>query len=75
MTTQPWSERETSAVIQAVAETADPTLAACAVIGAMIGVIAHYENDEFARKVLNVMAVSPLITEPVAANTNRDRLS
>ncbi|THK37674.1 hypothetical protein EHS39_13650 [Ensifer sp. MPMI2T] len=64
-----WNEQDTSAVVQAVAETRDPALAACAVIGGMIGVLVHHAGDDFTREVLGRMA--SLSLKPDAANTNR----
>ncbi|MEJ6847485.1 hypothetical protein V3589_14855 [Sinorhizobium fredii] len=65
---QPWTEQDTAAVVQAVAETKDPALAACAVIGAMMGVLEHYEGRESARTILDAMIARNF---QIAANWNR----
>lgn len=63
-----WREQDTSAVVQAVAETRDPALAACAVIGALMGVLEHYEGREQARTILDSIVARNF---QLAANRNR----
>lgn len=70
-----WSETDTRAIVQAVTESDDPVVGACAVIGAMVGILAHFEGDDFARQMLNEIVAMKF--PPGAANSNRkkDRIS
>jgi hypothetical protein len=65
---EPWNEQDTSAVVQAVTDTRDPVVAACAVIGGMVGVLVHYEGDDFARLMLAEIAAMKF--PPDVANSN-----
>ncbi|MDX0517709.1 hypothetical protein [Sinorhizobium medicae] len=71
MATMNWSETDTRTIVQAVTDADDLVIGACAVIGAMVGILAHFEGDDFARQMLNEIVAMKF--RPDAANSNQQR--
>lgn len=75
MATMNWSETDTRTIVQAITDADDPVIGACAVIGAMVGVLAHYEGDDFARQMLNEIVVMKFPPDAANSNCKKDRMS
>ncbi|MDX0857895.1 hypothetical protein GOL78_25485 [Sinorhizobium medicae] len=71
MATMNWSETDTRTIVQAVTESDDPVIGACA----MVGVLARYEGDDFARQMLNEIVVMKFPPDAANSNCKKDRMS
>ncbi|MDX1036594.1 hypothetical protein GOL69_04680 [Sinorhizobium medicae] len=75
MATMNWSETDTRTIVQAVTDADDPVIGACAVIGAMVGILAHFEGDDFARQMLNEIVAMKFRPDAANSNCKKDRMS